>query len=230
MRQRAAFTLIELLVVLSIIALLIGILLPALSGAKRTTYKVICSSHLGQVGTALEMFSMDHQALYPIAGKHIDWGEIDTPPGGEWGGSGLPSWMEQTKEYIGNKEIYSGCTMYPNGTPYHYFLGSRAAYIDNGGDGNLAFGPLQKNNIAFTSAYVLSGDNTWSGFIDEGYLIDADKDNYTQRCLWFQKDGSHWSPHHEGGLNVLFVDNHVNIFRQIDLELMTFRYRTMSDW
>jgi len=85
MRKWYGFTLIELLVVISIIALLLAILLPALYRAKDQAKKTLCATNLRQWGVGLTLYAIDYDGFFPYSGP------ANSRRGVAYGGSGMSS-------------------------------------------------------------------------------------------------------------------------------------------
>jgi prepilin-type N-terminal cleavage/methylation domain-containing protein/prepilin-type processing-associated H-X9-DG protein len=83
--MRRGFTLIELLVVIAVIAILVGILLPAISSARKTARSATCMSQLRGIGQGLVLYNGDNsEAVIPSYNMASTGGGPDDPLDG-WG-------------------------------------------------------------------------------------------------------------------------------------------------
>jgi len=81
--KRQGFTLVELLVVIAIIALLMGILMPALSRVRQIAFRTTCGTNLSGIGKAMLIYANDYDDELPKAGaKGTTWGS----PIADWTG------------------------------------------------------------------------------------------------------------------------------------------------
>ena len=105
LRIKAGFTLIELLVGIAIIAILAGMLLPALGKAKAKAKGIQCINNLKQVGLAMLMYSEENEDYIP-RGNGYPWFFVYMPYMPEGG----------TDDDFRNIRIYK-CAAYPNRDP-----------------------------------------------------------------------------------------------------------------
>ena len=82
--RRSGFTLVELLVVIGIIAVLISLLMPALSKARQAAHQTVCQSNMRQLSMAMLMYANENRQYVPI----WNW-EFRDPPYAQPPGSGV---------------------------------------------------------------------------------------------------------------------------------------------
>jgi prepilin-type N-terminal cleavage/methylation domain-containing protein/prepilin-type processing-associated H-X9-DG protein len=197
---KQAFTLIELLVVIAIIAILASMLLPALGKAKERALTAQCTGNLRQIGYSMQMYGDDANGFLPQANGTVPW--TNTAP--------FP-WTRPLEDYYRTTNVLRCPSMSRHyaQSPFTYFLGNRAIFVQTG-----AAGTLKLASITLGSQYILSGDSNWA--FDPS---DADPDNYTQDTLF-----SFTSPAHLGTVNILFGDGHVKNYKKFAPGEMTFSF------
>ncbi len=210
------FTLVELLVVVSLIAVMIAMLLPALRRARADADTVVCLSNLMQIGAAAEIYTAQSQGYFPPAYynpmsdfwylkyKRLANGTREMLPGILWLGykrSQLSDLLvlqcPSLERQLGLHTFYCG---------YNY----NTSYV---GHGSLEANPTPANvtAVANPSACALFGDGGYYGGID--FFMRA-PDNLTPRPL----DADSVSPQtraagtqafrHNGATNVVYADGH----------------------
>ncbi len=225
--RRRAFTLIELLVVISIIAVLMGILLPSLRRAKESAKTLQCRSNLRNVGLGLGFYLQDNDFRTP---------DVDTTNGFEWlddEGEFLTLsdneayWGVGYAQYIDDRDVF-GCPSHRNLSELIYDVDP--ALVDQAGFAINAFSSdIKSTSIKRQSEFIMCHDHV-EPKIEQGSRDMLHNDGPGTENLTMYREGESRSefypqifrheinssqPFKTGGkLNILWLDGHVDFLRE----------------
>jgi prepilin-type N-terminal cleavage/methylation domain-containing protein len=111
LKHARAFTLVELLVVISVIAILIAMMLPALGKAREQARRAVCMANQHQISVAAETYANDQHEFYPVT---------DPFAGNEYMLMGEAQHDELIADYLAGNRLVLWCPNWPNfaGTKY----------------------------------------------------------------------------------------------------------------
>lgn len=169
--RKMNFTLIELLIVIAIIAILAGMLLPALNSAREKGYDVSCKANLKTIGLASAGYNGDNDDWVVPSATNDLWGDGSTyDPAGRWTGKLVPYGAKHGKnvaECIDVKRTSSfRCPAYSNwrtaeGSNAQYYVSTASAYAGNrylmGRSGGFPMHKITK--LASASKTILAADS-----------------------------------------------------------------------
>jgi prepilin-type N-terminal cleavage/methylation domain-containing protein/prepilin-type processing-associated H-X9-DG protein len=195
-----AFTLVELLVVIAIIALLAGMLLPALSRAKSLARRTTCLSQLRQLSLSLRMYADDHEERLPRS-QHSSFAFQQLP----WAYSVAP-YLQGHSPKTGERDafMFQGVFRCPEVRTNNYWSYGLNVYFELDVDDDYRGSPLtwrRLSRISRPSSTIMFGE------------VQGDADHIMAH-FWEQGTTPSVAKHRHGqssGANYAYMDGHLEV-------------------